>query len=60
MKDFKCMNGKTYRCPDESCLFCEHNTDIFYDSRGIYMLICDLHKDVIIGTEGKCESFKEG
>lgn len=46
VKLFKCANGHLYKCPENSCVFCIHCTDIFYDySHGPYMAFCDLDKD---------------
>lgn len=42
-----------------SCLFCDHCTDIFYDWHGIYALVCDIEKDVNVGSAGECEDFVE-
>lgn len=57
MRIFKCANGFSYQCPDNSCLFCDHCTDIFYDyTNGPYMIICDLNKE----PHENCESFTEG
>lgn len=43
MREYRC---KQYRCmaPDRCCLFCAHCTDVFYDSHGPYLFICDLGK----------------
>ena len=50
--------GIKVRAEAESCLFCEHCTDIFYDSKGVYMLICAKDKDVVVGSQGKCSYFE--
>lgn len=55
-------------CPAESCVFCDHCTDIYYDySNGPYMFACELDKDKSAddnfqtekGVIGKCEYFIE-
>ena len=47
----------------KACFFCDHCTDIFYDSRGPYAIVCDVVNadeiDYEIGFLGKCEKFKE-
>lgn len=45
--------------PENSCLFCDHCTDIFYDSGGIYATWCDLGLDTYAGSWGECKSFIE-
>ena len=56
---FYCANRKVYVCDEKCCLFCDHCTDVFYDSDGPYLLICDIAKDTEIGMQGICEHFKE-
>lgn len=64
---FLLEDGRKYGAHKHSCLFCNHCTDIFYDSNGIYALICDINcNDQEIMEEhkkssfyGKCEYFKE-
>lgn len=47
----------------KACFFCDHCTDIFYDSRGPYGIACDVidadEFDFETGLLGKCEKFKE-
>lgn len=45
--------------PEKCCLFCDHCTDIFYDSGGIYATWCDIDKDTYVGSLGECEYFVE-
>ena len=44
-RDFKCENGFNYKMPEHHCVFCDHCTDIFYDSYGPYLCLCDLGHD---------------
>lgn len=58
-KEFRCANGKTYGAHEKSCLFCKHNTDIFYDyTHGPYMFICDIDGDIEKSFKGKCKKFE--
>lgn len=42
--------------PDESCLFCKHCTDFFWDyTHGPYLFFCDVY-DVAVDD---CERFEE-
>lgn len=57
---------RPYRCgfievvaPANSCLFCEHCTDVYYDSGGIYMILCDTDRDVSNGALGLCQWFEK-
>ncbi len=60
MRKFKCADGYTYLCPDKCCLFCSHCPDIFWDyTHGIYMTLCDIDEDIVMGSKGKCDSFVE-
>lgn len=52
------IGWKVY-APENSCLFCDHCTDIFYDSGGIYATLCDIGKDAYTGSLGECEDFVE-
>lgn len=55
---FELSNGKKYVARLNSCMFCAHCTDIFYDySNGIYMHMCDINGDPEIGMRGKCTDF---
>lgn len=50
--------GVEVEMPEDSCVFCEHCTDLFWDyTNGIYMVFCEEEKQ---GIFGGCESFKEG
>jgi len=41
------------------CLFCDECTDIYYDSRGPYGIVCSKQGDFKTGMLGKCEMFSE-
>lgn len=44
IKIYRCENGHLYKFPQQSCFFCSHCTDIFYDySHGPYMVFCELN-----------------
>jgi hypothetical protein len=56
-------------CPVNSCVFCDHCTDIYYDySNGPYMFVCELDEGKGMdddshtgkGAIGECEWFVEG
>ena len=51
--------GYTVKAHPQSCFFCQHLTDIFYDSGGPYMFLCDLAADIETGMSGVCRDFKE-
>lgn len=67
-------DGHKYIARSNSCFFCKHCTDIFWDyTNGPYMFFCDEMKsgikedeceynDQLIenGLSGNCELFKEG
>lgn len=61
------MSMRRYECehyslmaPDESCFFCGHCTDIWFDyANGPYMFWCDLDADVEAGLKGECLKFGE-
>lgn len=58
-------DGLEVWCPEKSCIFCKHCTDIFYDSSGPYGFACKLdlmgEKDLFDkGYVGECELFKDG
>lgn len=44
---------------DKSCVFCEHCTDIWYDSHGPYMISCGLNNKNADrhNMDGTCEDF---
>lgn len=49
-------------CPEKSCVFCKHCTDVWYDFHGPYMYLCLKEQDGIKnltekGHTGKCEYF---
>ena len=62
------MNNRIYTlsdkreidAPEHCCLFCDYCTDIYYDSKGIYLTLCKLGLNVVEGSQGKCLNFKEG
>lgn len=59
-KIYELSDGRKYVARKNSCLFCSHCSDIFYDyTNGIYMLICDIEKNIEKGMSGKCKDFKE-
>ena len=44
MKIYHIDGGKSYKLPDECCVFCTHCTDVYWDyTHGIYMLTCDIN-----------------
>lgn len=46
---------------DKCCIFCDHCSDIWYDSNGPYMLSCELnnkHEDDH-NCDGDCDQFEE-
>ena len=61
------MNNRIYTlgsgweidAPERCCLFCDYCTDIYYDSKGIYLTLCELSLDVVEGSQGRCLNFKE-
>ena len=57
-RTFNCDNGKIYAARYNSCLFCSHCTDIFYDyTHGPYMTFCELGNNTDAGFSGDCYSF---
>lgn len=69
-------NLKHYKCeyyeidaPENSCLFCKHCHDVFYDGNGPYAYGCDLEEQDIedigcackvhFGLRENCENFEE-
>lgn len=56
------FRGPTYTvlAHPQSCFFCQHLTDIFYDyTNGPYGFVCDLEGDIETGMHGVCPDFKE-
>ena len=58
MKTYRLNIGITVKAHERSCLFCEHCTDIFYDSQGIYLTICAKDADIYEGASGDCSQFE--
>ena len=65
---FELEDGRKFGAHEKSCLFCRHNTDIFYDyTHGPYMFICEFGSDeekfvvdyVEKSFEGKCPRWEE-
>lgn len=58
--------GRQFGAHKHSCLFCKHNTDIFYDWQGIYALVCDIEwsddqdEHITKSFKGECELWEEG
>lgn len=46
-------------CRPNCCLFCDNCTDIYYDDRGPYSIICSKEGDFETGMHGKCLMFME-
>lgn len=48
-------------CRPNSCMFCDHCTDIFYDDHGPYTIICEkkVPDAFETGMLGKCKLFCE-
>ena len=46
---------------DKCCVFCDHCTNIFYDSHGPYMIDCEKSSKYADdhNCDGKCELFEE-
>lgn len=44
---------------ERSCFFCDHCTDIFWDTKGPYMFFCEVDTDVEVGLRGECAEFSE-
>ena len=60
MKEFKCDDGHTYICKDNSCLVCNKCSDIFWDyTSGPYMVICSEDHDISKGAQGQCKFYEE-
>lgn len=58
LREYKC-EYYSLRAHAKSCFFCDHCTDIFFDSDGPYMFLCDIAGDVHSGLSGTCEGFYE-
>lgn len=64
VKRYECDEYIVYAYP-ETCFFCEHCTDIFFDyTNGPYWLICDLFLEKntapVIRNEIRCKDFVDG
>ena len=64
---FELEDGRIFGAHKNSCLFCKHCTDIFYDyTNGPYMFFCDLGLNdarleknyVKLSFEGKCDKWE--
>ena len=58
LREYKCEYYRL-RAHPKSCFFCNHCTDIFFDSKGPYMFFCDVDSDIDIGLQGVCQKFYE-
>lgn len=58
-REFKLEDGRTLYADPRSCFFCDHLTDIWYDSEGPYMFLCELDNEIETGMYGNCEDFTE-
>lgn len=47
------------RARPNSCFFCDHCTDIFFDQDGPYAFVCDEEQNVELGLSGMCSLFIE-
>ena len=60
MRQFKTEIGLVFGVKqDKTCVFCEHCTDIYYDSHGPYMICCELSKQNADkhNIDGTCDDF---
>lgn len=57
-KLFEMECGRKFVARENSCLFCNNCTDIFYDSSGIYMIMCEKYLDTEKGIGGNCEEWE--
>lgn len=51
----------SYWCPEKSCVFCNHCSDVYYDySHGPYGFACDKHDGDAVseGCRGNCKDFE--
>lgn len=46
-------------CRPNSCLFCEECTDVYYDLRGPYAIVCKKGGDFETGMLGGCKMMRE-
>ena len=47
------------KAPANSCLFCIHCTDVFWDyTHGPYLTICEKDLDFVTGAKGECKCFQ--
>lgn len=58
------MDGLEVWCPEKSCVFCGHCSDVFYDWHGPYGFVCDKDFEtneelVDKGCNGECEYFQD-
>ena len=59
-RKWECENGSVYGMPYNHCVFCNHCTDIYYDSDGPYMFSCNINKEIELAeTECKCAFFED-
>lgn len=59
LKDYVFKNGLHIMCRQNSCMFCENCTDIYFDSCGPYAVAC-INKDFDAfknGMLGNCKFF---
>lgn len=58
-KSFRLQNGKEYMLPENSCAFCEHCTDVFYDyTNGPYAFKCELPNKMCLDVlKTDCKDF---
>lgn len=61
LKPYEYGNGHMVGCKPDSCLFCKHCTDVFWDyTHGPYAIICDLQLfEERIDNNNKCSKFEE-
>lgn len=57
-KIFNCRSGLCILSKENSCIFCKHCTDIFYDSKGIYAIFCAKHLETVEGMKGDCKGWE--
>ena len=59
-KKWNCQNGRTYCAKENSCIFCAHCTDIFWDyTNGPYMFICDADRTLKTDLKENASILKE-
>lgn len=62
MRIFKTYVGLSFKVKqDKCCVFCKHCEDIFFDSKGPYMIICNKVSKYADdhNSRGKCKLFEE-